>query len=82
MGRRQQPLPPGRGQGKRPSGLDQSDHGETRPQALNAAEREHDEKVTAIQVERKAIEEKSRMKDARWDKEEGKLRTTSKRARE
>jgi hypothetical protein len=51
-------------------------------EALDAANRAHDEKASVIQAEREAVERKSQAEDARWDKEKGRLRTALKRARE
>jgi hypothetical protein len=50
--------------------------------ALDAAEREHHERVAAIDAEREALETRSQTEDARWDKERARLRAALKRARD
>ncbi|MBR1150479.1 cell envelope biogenesis protein TolA [Bradyrhizobium sp. JYMT SZCCT0428] len=49
--------------------------------ALDAAEREHEEKVAAIQAEAGALERRSRTENVRWDKERERLEAALQRAR-
>jgi hypothetical protein len=50
--------------------------------ALEAAEREHDKRVAAIDAEREAVETKAQAEDARWTKQRAKLRQALQLARE
>jgi colicin import membrane protein len=50
--------------------------------ALQKAEREHDVKVTGLEAERDAIDERLQAEDARWDRESEKLKSALRRARE
>ncbi|MBR1224259.1 MULTISPECIES: cell envelope biogenesis protein TolA [unclassified Bradyrhizobium] len=49
--------------------------------ALDAAEREHEENVAAIQAEVAALEKRSRTENVRWDKERERLEAALQRAR-
>jgi hypothetical protein len=49
---------------------------------LDAAERQHAEKVAAIDAERAAVETRSRAEETRWEMERTQLRTALKRARD
>jgi hypothetical protein len=48
---------------------------------LDAAEREHEKKVAAIQAEVAALEKRSRTENVRWDKERERLEAALQRAR-
>jgi colicin import membrane protein len=50
--------------------------------ALDAAEREHDKRATAIDAEREAVETKAQAEDARWEKQKAKLQHALRLARE
>lgn len=49
--------------------------------AFDAAEREHAEREAAIEVEREAVERKSRSEEVRWDEERKRLQTVLRHAR-
>jgi hypothetical protein len=49
--------------------------------ALDAAREEHDERVSAIEAEREALDRKARLERLRWEQEKEKLEAAVKRAR-
>jgi hypothetical protein len=51
-------------------------------EALDLAERRHDEKAAAIQAEREVVDERASAEDVRWGKEHKRLREALKRARD
>jgi colicin import membrane protein len=50
--------------------------------ALDQARREHEEKVSAIEAERAALDERAQAEDNRWEKQREKLNAVLRRARE
>jgi colicin import membrane protein len=50
--------------------------------ALDQARREHEEKVSAIEAERAALDERAQAEDTRWEMQREKLNAVLRRARE
>jgi hypothetical protein len=50
--------------------------------AIDQARRDHDERVSAIETERAALEKRSEAEDERWDRQKEKLEAALRRARE